>query len=1304
MRPWLQWLLDFYRDHEKFAIALASAVATWLLSRVLPNVLSFIRKALSELGRKFGGRFAHKTIQDAYLNWVVLQNQDLNLTGIIGSGEKPELEQIFISLRVVEELGAQTREDAEIGEEESKERTIWKSIVDRGIGVLTQFRSEVLGLSVSIADKTIGREPIPSLALFRPRRFWRIRLIWERNEVSDTSLAVLFTLLFVVMLFYGLFLESDINNVFAGCGTFVWSLVAIIGIVALADDFKDLTNWMWAGILTGLPSIAIAYVLRVKVVLGHQSPLAVGIGATLALLSAMFFVWIDRGGELHRGGKERTAKEVGKLLSSHDNLAILGKPGAGKSTYVQFIALTFAQEKAGERKLRKPGIVRRRFGTRRQLLPILIPLRKISHFLVEADPQLGGNLLIEAFRQRVLPSDIRAVFPSSYVLHMLRKRRCLFVLDGLDEVADDIEFQALVREIMGLISCFPGNKFVITSRYAGWRGGLGSSFRQFEIEDLNDEEIADFIDSWYRAIEENRARIAAGTESPAERLHRRRRAEESANNLIAALREVESIQSLAENPLLLSIICFVHYHKTLPKERLSLYQDCSDLLLVQWDREKGLPVDDTHLTLARKEAIMQEVAFALHSGRIGARLGRKEATCGEIIPIVESMLERFEMDPTQAVALFQKLIDRSGIIVVVEQFTDRYAFSHLTFQEFYAAKYLHEKHLDIFDTIGQVTDGSSDGLTNWWREVVLLYNAMQRDPSRIIERLCRDDERDLLKRRLQIAAQCLSEAVEVPSHEVEETVLTQVLRIRSNGNETSSTELFQPELKHYLLRFATSADFYKHVLSTSIRQVRRVEEAIELTSSLSQMVSSVDREIQLASINALINLGQRHDISQALDRETLEVLLSDTNAEVQLATIQLILSVLSRPLNDGLSRKFVETTLTLVASLLYSVRFLARTRILLSEELVFGSQVDEKALCRVLRETVGAISGAERLNTQQQLARMLYRAMGGEDIGLSSLVMPTEERILLFLGIELPLGLAVCVANALIQLDDSNQRSMHKQQLLDALNKGTPDQQVWATHLLTGTFGSESDVADSILFNLESPFSKVRLAALSALQRLHLSNQQLPLAQDVLIRGLEEVSRLRWLQCHLRQMIAGKGCLALGQEERIRAAETLLVLNTTSAKSVINTLLSWYKELPASRSLARLPRSRWFAIGKMPEGVTSKLSEDDIGKIVALYEQDRTDLGSSWSADEHSAAIETIGNLGEWYNEEQRDKVSSILFDLLRSESDGISLAALRALDKLPPTVVTGSEQHQLLLQGLRSRQYSVADTAFDILLSNQLV
>src|ERR1017187_6909015 len=159
--------------------------------------------------------------------------------------------------------------------------------------------------------------------------------------------------------------------------------------------------------------------------------------------------------------------------------------------------LTFGQARAGERRPRRREVLRRRLGTTAWLMPIPIPLRKIAAFVEGADPNLLGNLIAEGFRRNILPSGCRDKCDAAFFLRMLAAGKCILLFDGLDEVSDDKQFQSLTREIVGLMSQYSSNKFVITSRYAGWRGGVGVSFETFDVEDLSDIQSSTFIRSWY---------------------------------------------------------------------------------------------------------------------------------------------------------------------------------------------------------------------------------------------------------------------------------------------------------------------------------------------------------------------------------------------------------------------------------------------------------------------------------------------------------------------------------------------------------------------------------------------------------------------------------------------------------------------------------------------------------------------------------------------------------------------------------------------------------------------------------------
>ena len=107
-------------------------------------------------------------------------------------------------------------------------------------------------------------------------------------------------------------------------------------------------------LFSATPLYSLYYVIKKNFIYGNSSPLSIIIGSIIGIFLSILF-------GLPRGSKDRNdqkngelcLEDIGELISTHDNIAILGRPGSGKSTYLQFLALSFAREKAGERKFRK---------------------------------------------------------------------------------------------------------------------------------------------------------------------------------------------------------------------------------------------------------------------------------------------------------------------------------------------------------------------------------------------------------------------------------------------------------------------------------------------------------------------------------------------------------------------------------------------------------------------------------------------------------------------------------------------------------------------------------------------------------------------------------------------------------------------------------------------------------------------------------------------------------------------------------------------------------------------------------------
>jgi len=479
----------------------------------------------------------------------------------------------------------------------------------------------------------------------------------------------------------------------------------------------------------------------------------------------------------------------------------------------------------------------------------------------------------------------------------------------LDEVANDDEFQVVVKEIQGLVSQFPGNKFIITSRYSGWRGGVGSDFLQTEIRDLDSEQINRFIENWYEAVENNRKHVLSKEETRDEKLFRENRAGEKAHSLKQVLEEETSIRNLAQNPLLLSMICYIHYSKQLPKERLSLYEDCSRLLLEQWDIEKGYPQDDISLKLIQKDLIMQEIAYSMHCGKIGYG---KEAKGGEIIPLIRQMLESFGMQASESERLFNKLVSRTGVIVVTEKYKDLYAFSHLTFQEFYTAKYLHTNGMNIFQVVKEIESKEVKSLTGWWKEVLFLYSGMKKDTSSIIIDLCNIQTEEPLRSELQIAAQCFSESVTLPNAEIENILFAKLYAIRSLGKVMKKENLSNSSFKKHLLRFAANDNYYQYALESFVTDLEQDKDIKPAEETIISLLPSTDRHVQIAASNTLVNMWKKHAGRLAPTKEFLSKVMDFADLPMTLKMIQIIQQTPELIGDKEFVDAHVEKTLTMV--------------------------------------------------------------------------------------------------------------------------------------------------------------------------------------------------------------------------------------------------------------------------------------------------------------------------------------------------------------------------------------------------------
>jgi len=374
-------------------------------------------------------------------------------------------------------------------------------------------------------------------------------------------------------------------------------------------------------------------------------------------------------------------------VQMYQKLIILGKPGAGKTTFLKHLAIQCSDGQ---------------FEPER--LPIFVTLKDFAEaegkpslleYISQQDVQYYAPPTIESLHEQWI-ADFYTIFDAG---------KALLLLDGLDEVRTE-DHHRVIREIREFSQQFWANLFVITCRIAAWEYTF-EKFTEVEVADFDESQVVAFARKWFK----DKSMYA--------------------ETFLKHLNQNPRIKQLTVSPLLLTLVCLAFEESgDCPSSRSELYKEGIDALLKKWDAKRGIQRDQVYRKLSpqRKEDLLSYIAaIAFRQKNYFLRKIEIERHITDYIRNLSKANPAIEELQLDSEVILQSIEAQHGLLV--ERAKGIFSFSHLSFHEYFTTREIVFNSISLDAAVTDLVQHVSD---KRWREVFLLTTEMLRDASPLL--------------------------------------------------------------------------------------------------------------------------------------------------------------------------------------------------------------------------------------------------------------------------------------------------------------------------------------------------------------------------------------------------------------------------------------------------------------------------------------------------------------------------------------------------------------------------------------------